>query len=234
LADDDRTNAAADGAPLDGRSELTTRVISAVAMLAIAGLAFWLGNPVWALFVIAVAALCLREFLRLVSRGFASPGARLGWSLMGAVYIALAALALFLLPRGVVAGVIAVVIATDVGAYFAGRAIGGPRIAPSISPSKTWAGLAGGALLAGLVAAAIFIANTGDASARPMVAIAFAIGAGCAVVAQAGDFFESWLKRRAGCKDSGDLIPGHGGIFDRVDGLLAVAIVAAPLWGLHP
>ena len=67
-----------------------------------------------------------------------------------------------------------------------------------------------------------------------MLFIAFAIGASLAVVAQAGDFFESWLKRKAGMKDSSNLIPGHGGVFDRVDGLLPVAIVSHYLWSLHP
>ncbi len=109
------------------------------------------------------------------------------------------------------------VIATDIGAYFAGRSIGGPKIAPSISPSKTWAGLAGG--MAG--AALVLMLGRGNG----MAAEAIGGGAMLAIVAQAGDFFESWMKRRAGVKDSGKLIPGHGGLFDRVDGLLAVVFV---------
>ncbi len=131
-------------------------------------------------------------------------------------------------------GVIAVVIATDTGAYFSGRAIGGPKIAPRISPSKTWAGLAGGMVAAGLVSASTFVWNTGELVMRPMLFIAFAIGAALAVLAQVGDFFESWLKRKAGVKDSSKLIPGHGGVFDRVDGLLPVAIASVALWSAHP
>jgi phosphatidate cytidylyltransferase len=133
-------------------------------------------------------------------------------------------------PVEVLVGYILPIVAVDVGAYFAGRAIGGPKIAPRISPSKTWAGLGGGALAAGLVALGIELADFGPASGTPgydPASIAFALGAGAliAVLAQAGDFFESWMKRRAGVKDSSNLIPGHGGLFDRLDGFLAVFFV---------
>jgi phosphatidate cytidylyltransferase len=114
------------------------------------------------------------------------------------------------------------VIAVDVGAYFAGRAIGGPKIAPKISPSKTWAGLGGGALAAGLLGVAVQVINNGSAASLAGIALAMLGGLLTAVVAQSGDFFESWMKRRAGLKDSGNLIPGHGGLFDRLDGFLAV------------
>jgi phosphatidate cytidylyltransferase len=120
---------------------------------------------------------------------------------------------------------LAVVIGTDVGAYFAGRLIGGPRIAPAISPSKTWAGLFGGMIGAALLANGAMWWIGPDRTEFPAPARFVAmIAAGLAVVAQAGDFFESWLKRRAGVKDSGTLIPGHGGLFDRMDGLMAAAL----------
>ena len=89
-------------------------------------------------------------------------------------------------------------------------------------------------LAAGIVSAGTFAWNTGDPGIRPMLLIAFGIGAALAVLAQCGDFFESWLKRRAGVKDSSRLIPGHGGVFDRVDGILPVAIASGFLWGMHP
>jgi len=132
-------------------------------------------------------------------------------------------------PLEVLAAFILPIVAVDVGAYFAGRAIGGPKIAPRISPSKTWAGLGGGAVLAAMVGVAVELADFGPA-AMPgynMAGIGFAVlgGALIAVLAQAGDFFESWMKRRAGVKDSGALIPGHGGLFDRLDGFLAVFFV---------
>jgi phosphatidate cytidylyltransferase len=119
--------------------------------------------------------------------------------------------------------VLALVWAVDTGAYFAGRAIGGPKLAPRISPNKTWAGLGGGvaaALLVGIAAAAL----TG-AKALPL---AF-ISAGLAFVEQAGDLMESAIKRRFNAKDAGRLIPGHGGLLDRVDGLIATLLAVAAL-----
>ena len=131
------------------------------------------------------------------------------------------------------------VVATDVGAYLAGRTFGGPKIAPRISPSKTWSGLFGGMIAAALVLVAIAwfelhprmaveggcsVSHTCPTFAERAVPVALS-GFLLAVVAQAGDFFESWMKRRAGVKDSGRLIPGHGGLFDRLDGLMAVAFV---------
>jgi phosphatidate cytidylyltransferase len=118
--------------------------------------------------------------------------------------------------------------ATDIFAYFAGRGIGGPKLAPRISPNKTWAGLAGGvagAALCGWLLATWF-------EMEPFFLWA---GGPLAIVAQAGDLYESWLKRRAGIKDSGSLLPGHGGVLDRLDGLLAVSIATtlalmAGLW----
>jgi phosphatidate cytidylyltransferase len=107
--------------------------------------------------------------------------------------------------------------ATDICAYFAGRTIGGPKLAPSISPNKTWAGLGGGmagALVVGGLAAWVFDLET------PFLYL----GAPMAVLAQLGDLYESWVKRRAGVKDSSALIPGHGGVLDRLDGLLPVTL----------
>ena len=114
--------------------------------------------------------------------------------------------------------------AIDSFAYFSGRFIGGPKLAPRISPKKTWAGLLGG--MAGAVVVAIGTWYwLGEGSLLALVLIAIVL----TVLEQAGDFAESALKRRAGVKDSGALIPGHGGILDRVDGLVAVAIGAASL-----
>lgn len=145
----------------------------------------------------------------------------------GLVYAGLPVLALLLIrdqPRGILFGfwTLSLVWMCDMGAYFVGRLIGGPRLAPAISPNKTWAGLVGGVLAASALAA---ILNAGFGLpwrltlATPLLAIA----------SQGGDLFESWLKRRAGVKDSGTILPGHGGLLDRLDGLVPVAPLAALL-----
>lgn len=145
----------------------------------------------------------------------------------GVLYAGLPAICLLFLreqPQGIglTLWTLAAVWATDIGAFFAGRGIGGPRLAPAISPNKTWAGLAGG-----IVAAAIFGALLAYMLELPvMLAL---LGGPMAVLAQLGDLYESWLKRRAGVKDSGSLLPGHGGVLDRLDGLVPVAVVVGTL-----
>ena len=117
-----------------------------------------------------------------------------------------------------------VVWASDIGAYAFGRAFGGPKLAPAISPGKTWSGAAGGLLAAMLVGEAVAATLSPSAIGRA-ASIACALG----IASQAGDLLESWVKRRFNVKDSGRLIPGHGGLLDRLDGLLAAAPVAAIL-----
>jgi phosphatidate cytidylyltransferase len=115
-----------------------------------------------------------------------------------------------------------VVWATDIVAYFVGRALGGPRLLPQVSPKKTWSGAIGGTIAAVVAAVAMAkaVALTG------LFAIAM-LAAVLSVCAQGGDLFESFLKRRFGAKDSGHLIPGHGGLMDRLDGFVAAGMVAA-------
>lgn len=152
------------------------------------------------------------------------------WISTGLVYAGLPAVALIWMrsqPDGLalVMWTMGVVWATDIFAYFAGRAIGGPKIWIAISPNKTWAGLVGG-----MAAAALFSILFARFAGWQQAALSMAlVGALLAIVAQAGDFFESWLKRRAGVKDSGRLLRGHGGVMDRVDGLVPVCIVVA-IW----
>lgn len=115
----------------------------------------------------------------------------------------------------------AIVVLTDVGGYFAGKLIGGPKMAPDISPGKTWAGCAGGIALS-LIAVLIPVAMNGAyfiGSNAMWVLLIVAVM--LSIVTQTGDLFESWLKRKAGIKDSSNLIPGHGGFFDRLDGWIA-------------
>jgi phosphatidate cytidylyltransferase len=147
----------------------------------------------------------------------------------GALYVGTPALALVWLRADTPAGMrqliwlLVVIWATDICAYLVGRSLGGPKLAPRISPGKTWSGLLGGvagaSLLGGLAAQALGAGHL----------LAAAVGGGLAVVGQAGDLFESALKRRAGLKDSGHLIPGHGGLLDRIDGLVFAAPVFAGL-----
>lgn len=155
-------------------------------------------------------------------------GASAFWTSIGVFYFSLPMLAMVWLRAvpniglTILLWLLLVVWATDIMAYFVGRKIGGPRLAPSISPGKTWAGLWGGMAGAAVVGAAMafFVGPF-----RPLPSILLA--AFLAAIAQLGDLTESALKRQAGVKDSGGLIPGHGGLFDRIDGLLFAAPVLA-------
>jgi phosphatidate cytidylyltransferase len=166
-------------------------------------------EPVWAGFgIIAGGALLY---------GLLSRRLTLGWGLL---YIGIPAFALIVLSWAwfeLVFWLMLVTWATDIFAYFAGRSIGGPKLAPKISPNKTWAGLIGGMAGAAVVAAAAaWLFGIGE----PF----FYLGAPMGLLAQLGDLYESRVKRRLGVKDSGTLIPGHGGVLDRLDGLLPVVL----------
>ena len=201
---------------------LGLRVLSGL-VLAAAALAFaYAGGVGFNLLVLAAAGLMAFEWRRLC-------GGAPSWLAIGLVYIAAPCIALVWLraePHGreTIIWLLAVVWATDIGSYFAGRRLGGPKLAPRISPGKTWSGLAGGVVCAaavGLVAAAL------PGVAHPWrLAVTSAL---LALVAQGGDLWESMVKRRFHAKDSGALIPGHGGVLDRLDGLMAAAVVTAAL-----
>ena len=201
-------------------SELVVRSFAAVVMIVIALVATMEGGYVFAVLAAAAARAVFYEWARLV-RGWGPV-----WYVSGFVYALAAALALLWVrdraDNGIalVFWVFAIVWATDIGAYFTGRAIGGPKLAPAISPGKTWAGFYGGIVAATIVAGA-WAMFTGLDPVLLLLAPLFS------VAAQGGDLFESWMKRRAGVKDSGRLLPGHGGVFDRLDGLLPVAILTA-------
>lgn len=155
------------------------------------------------------------------------------WAMSGLLYVLMPCLSVLWIRAIPESGfalciwTLAIVWATDIGGYMVGASVGGPKLMPRISPRKTWSGLVGGAVLAGAVS--IMIGLWFD-FAQTAVAL-FAVGMGLAVIAQCGDLVESAVKRHFGVKDSGHLIPGHGGILDRVDGLVTVLpIVAAGLW----
>jgi phosphatidate cytidylyltransferase len=203
-------------------SELAIRTISGIVMILVALGAAVAGGYAFAVVVAAVATAVFYEWTRL-TKGWGA-----GWYVAGFLYAGLAALALLWVRERadnadglrLLLWVFIVVWSVDIGAYFSGRAIGGPKLAPSISPGKTWAGFYGGVAAATVLGGA-WVLTTGLDVVLLLLAPLFA------AAAQGGDLFESWMKRRAGVKDSGRWLPGHGGVFDRVDGLLPVAILTA-------
>ena len=190
-------------------------------MAAIVLTALWIGGWVFTLLVVAAAVVMIREWDGLTSQE------KSFWKFAGVLYVSIPCASLIWLRNltfadrsnggmEVVLLVILVVCATDIGAYFAGRRIGGPKMAPRISPNKTWAGLGGG-VVGAAVAGGICSAFS---PYPPSIFAGIDLGILLALVSQGGDLFESWLKRRVGAKDSGTLIPGHGGLLDRVDGMV--------------
>jgi len=196
------------------------RIVSAAVLAPVVlGIVYFGGWPYNAL--VALAALILAaEWARMVGR-------RPPWMALGVVYIALSCWALWRLRvdpewgRMAVFWLLAVVWGADTGGYLVGMTLKGPKLAPAISPKKTWSGFLGGLAFAAAGGWGAVAYLKGGAGLEIALFSAF-IG----VVSQMGDLFESWIKRRFGVKDSGAIIPGHGGLFDRVDGLVAAAIVA--------
>jgi phosphatidate cytidylyltransferase len=201
-------------------NDLLVRSFAAAVLILVALGAAFLGGYVFAIFVALAAVMLLYEWRRLVA------GWGFGWSVAGFIYALVPALALLWIrdraPQGLelLLWVFIHTWTTDIGAYFAGRAIGGPKLAPSISPNKTIAGLVGGMISAAL-------AGFAWVELTRMSGLLFWLAPLFAVAAQLGDLFESGLKRRAGVKDSGTWLPGHGGALDRLDGLVVVATLTA-------
>lgn len=207
--------------------ELATRTTVGLILIAVALASALFGGTVFAVLVALIATVMYLEWSRMVGRwGWQ-------WQLFGFAYCLAPAVSLLWIREraeyeGIGLGfdlliwVFLVVWATDIGAYFAGRAIGGPKLAPSISPNKTIAGLVGGVISAALLAGA-WVYFVKLPAMLLWLAVLFA------VAAQLGDLFESGLKRRAGVKDSGTWLPGHGGLLDRLDGLVPVAVLTAAL-----
>lgn len=217
------------------KSDLGIRTASATVMISVVVAAFWFDGYPLIIFIGLVSLELLWEFWGLVTKISDSLPSRIVWMLGGTIYIGMGGFMLLLwsspfYDRTPALVIIGAVIATDIGAYFTGRTLGGPKIAPLISPSKTWSGLLGGMVAAGIFVLGLTWWINGSSvigNYPPIIEPKwFIMGALIAVVAQIGDFFESWMKRRAGVKDSGKLIPGHGGLFDRTDGMLAVLFVS--------
>lgn len=198
-----------------GRWRVAGLVMAGSVMAAVA--AMGLAEPVIALVLLGVGSVSVLALCK---------GDK--WLSAGVLYIGLPTVALIALRDDPEAGrqtvfwLLGVVWASDIGAYFTGRAIGGPKLAPRISPGKTWAGFWGGVVCAGVVGGAV-AAVIGLTALWPLALISCVLGG----IAQGGDLLESWIKRRFGVKDSGNLIPGHGGLLDRVDALIAVIVLTA-------
>jgi phosphatidate cytidylyltransferase len=201
-------------------NELSIRTFSAIVMVAVALAAAVEGGYYFAVLVAAAATAMYYEWSRLV-RGWGA-----AWNVGGFVYALIPALALLWLRDraehglALILWVFIVTWATDIGAYFIGRRFGSARLAPSISPGKTVAGLYGGIASAAIFGGA-WALFTKLSPSLLLLAPLFALAA------QGGDLFESWMKRQAGVKDSASWLPGHGGLLDRLDGLVPVAILAA-------
>jgi phosphatidate cytidylyltransferase len=220
--------------PARARSNLALRVISSAVMAPIAVGIAWLGGWPFVLFWTLAACIVLWEWTRLVTRspGTASYTDFFLWMIAGLLYAGVIALAPIILRRDPALGFVAIVFlfavvwVTDIAAYFAGRTLGGPKLWVAVSPNKTWSGALGGAL-GGVVAALLVVKVAGLVIAPMLVLVALALS----IASQAGDLLESALKRQFGAKDASALIPGHGGLMDRLDGFLT-AVLAAVMVGL--
>ena len=218
----------------DGKSSsLNKRILSALVLVPVTLLLIYLGGTPFIVMILVCAALILWEWVRMAKLGLHM----MRDCILGVVYVLIAGGAMIDLRLRhdetglfLLVALLLVVWASDTGAYIFGKTIGGPKMAPSISPNKTWAGMAG-AMIFPAVTLAIMVA----AIPMPIHAIiaAFIAGALFGVVGQAGDLLISKFKRRVGVKDTGALIPGHGGLLDRADSLMLVApvfLLAYVLW----
>jgi phosphatidate cytidylyltransferase len=201
-------------------NDLLVRIMSGVIMIAVALGAAVEGGGLFAIFVAAIVTVMYYEW-RQITRDWG-----LDWALAGFVYCLLPAVAL-LWVRGwddgrlnLLLWVFIVTWATDIGAYFVGRSLGKKKLAPAISPNKTVAGLYGGVAAATLLGGAWVLYRDLNHALIVFAPI-------FAAASQGGDLFESWMKRKAGVKDSGTWLPGHGGVLDRLDGLVPVAVLTA-------
>lgn len=211
---------------MTGGPHESMRMFAGAAAIALASGLTALGARDAALFVLAGAALAVLLFVR---------GPTRVWNATGILYAGALAISVVLLRLSIFNGVeailwlFAIVWGTDIMAYFGGRLIGGPKLWPRVSPSKTWAGFlvgVGSGSILGLIALWAM-----SAPVRPLPVLLLGLVAGA--VAQGGDLFESSMKRRYGLKDSSRLIPGHGGVMDRLDGFIAAAVFAAILGALR-
>lgn len=204
------------------KNTIVLRIISAAVLAPLVLWVVFTGGIIFELMVTLAAMILVYEWTKMVGRNQI-------WIMLGGIYIGAAVFALWWLREGSEQGLfhfvwlLAVVWSTDIGGYLFGLTLGGPKLAPSISPNKTWSGFVGGVVLA--IIAGFYVPVFFDQQQElPSSMSIIGIGAGISVVSQLGDLFESMVKRRFGVKDSGNVIPGHGGLFDRIDGLMSASI----------
>ena len=213
-------------APAQGN--LVLRIASSLVLAPLALIVAYLGGVYFAVFWVLAASIVLWEWARLVVHAKLRGFALVDWLAAGIGYAAVLLFAPLILRRDPELGLVAilflfaVVWTTDIAAYFAGRAFGGPKLWPAVSPKKTWSGALGGTL--GGIAAGVVTVKLMGVSVTPILVL---VACFLSVVAQAGDLLESAFKRHFGAKDAGQLIPGHGGLMDRLDGFLTAATAAA-------
>jgi phosphatidate cytidylyltransferase len=201
-----------------GENDLQGNAFGWLSQVVIAGLVL-LGEIGWTLPVLGLSTVVAIAWVLFRKGSWWLPG--------GIVYAGLTGISLSAIRDDAHIGLIAmifvfaVVWATDILAYFVGRAIGGPKLAPKISPGKTWSGAIGGALSGVLAGTAVYMVEFSSLDVRIPI-----LAAVLSVFSQIGDLFESFIKRRFGVKDSGRIIPGHGGVMDRVDGLVFASFAA--------
>jgi phosphatidate cytidylyltransferase len=215
---------------IGGRGQ-TARAVVGAAILAIAAIAVPVLSGPAGMVAKPVVVIALTTAIGVIAVGVpviaAMASERRGFAAFGLVYAGALVIAPLVMRRdhdfgfAALVFLFAVVWATDIGGYFAGRLIGGPKLWPRVSPKKTWAGALGGAGAALLSAVAVALAFGVDPFVPAVLALVLS------AVSQAGDLFESAIKRRFGIKDAGSIIPGHGGVMDRLDGFVAAAALAA-------
>lgn len=202
---------------MDNAPDLKKRIVSGVVLLFLGVWAIAFSKGLFFLFALAITILMVVEWLDLIK----TAADQNKWKLIGFLYILIPIWSVLLLrdiDSNIVLWMFCVIWATDIFAYFAGKNIGGPKLAPTISPNKTWSGLIGGvvaSMIIGLLSSFMFVKGN---------IIFFTVISGLlAVIEQLSDLLESKFKRIFGVKDSGNIIPGHGGILDRLDGMMVVA-----------
>ena len=208
---------------MTGGDNLSVRLASSLVLAPLALAAAWFGGAVFVIFWAGAALIIGWEWIKLV----APARDPLPWRVAGMIYAAIVFMAPVLLRADVNNGFVALVFLfaivwmTDIMGYVVGRALGGPKLWPAVSPNKTRSGAIGG--MAGALAAGIVIAAALSLALLPIAILSVILS----MMAQAGDLFESAIKRRFGAKDTSHLIPGHGGLMDRLDGFITAALVAA-------